>query len=64
MRLPDWIRFTAGDQNDEILLGFYNQALLGIKVDEDGKEIEGEPVARFNRFVIGLLFFNIEIFYR
>ena len=63
MKLPNWIRFTVASQDDEILIGLYNQALLGIKCDEEGNEIEGEPV-KFNRFVIGLLFFNIEIFYR
>lgn len=64
MKLPGWIRFYMGNQDDEILLGFYNQALIGIKVDEEGNEIEGEPEAHFNRFVIGLLLFNVEIFYR
>ena len=64
MKLTNWIRFTVASQDDEILIGLYNQALFGIKCDEEGNEIEGESVTQFNRFVIGLLFFNIEIFYR
>jgi hypothetical protein len=64
MKLPTWLEFVWGDQNTEIMLGFYNQALEGFKVDDDGNPIEGEEIIRMNRFVIGLLFFNIEIYYR
>ena len=64
MKLPSWLEFVGGSQDTEIILGFYNQALEAVKVDEDGEPIDGEEIIRINRFVIGLLLFNIEIYYR
>lgn len=64
MELPDWLRFVGCSADTEILLGFYNQALEAVKVDENGEPIDDEPTIRVNRFVIGLLLFNIEIYYR
>lgn len=64
MGLPSWLNFVWGSQYTEIVLGLYNQTLEAVKVDEDGEIIEGEPLIRINRFVIGLLLFNIEIYYK
>ena len=64
MRLPSWLDIVWGSQDTEIILGFYNQTLEAVKVDEDGEIIDGEPSIRINRFVIGLLLFNIEIYYK
>ena len=64
MKLPSWLEIVGGSQDTEIILGFYNQALEAVKVDEDGVPIEDEPSILINRFVIGLLLFNIEIYYR
>lgn len=64
MKLPSWLEIVRGSQDTEIILGFYNQALEAVKVDEDGVPIEDEPSIIINRFVIGLLLFNIEIYYR
>jgi hypothetical protein len=64
MKLPSWLEIVGGSQDTEIILGFYNQALEAIKVDENGDPTEDEEIIRINRFVIGLLLFNIEIYYR
>ena len=64
MGLGQRISFEWASQDDEILIGFYNQAMNAIKVDKDGVPIEGEDPVEFNRFVIGFLLFNIQIFYR
>lgn len=61
--MPDWISFNLCSQNTEILLGLYNQALDAYETDDQGNIVNEEPTT-INRFVIGFLFFNIEIFYR
>lgn len=61
--MPDWISFNFCSQHTEILLGLYNQALDAYETDDQGNITNEEPTT-INRFVIGFLFFNIEIFYR
>jgi len=64
MWLTKWIELTWGSPNEELLIGFYNQAYDGYPIDENGEpKLEEEPL-RINRFVIGFLLFNIAIFYR
>lgn len=64
MFLTKWLELTWGSADSEIILGLHSQAFDGYPVDEDNKPITGEEPLRIYRFTLGLLFFNINIYYR
>lgn len=64
MWITNSIEVRWGDSDSEILLGLHHQVFAGTAVDENEEPIiDADPII-LNRFLIGLLIFNIGIFYK
>lgn len=64
MFITEWLELSWGSADAELILGFHSQAFDGYPVDDDGKPKTDEEPLRIYRFTIGLLIFNINIYYK